>query len=626
MKKGKKGHNLEYGEGGNASNRNGDDAEEERKEDDDDIAKKERVNDPDGSLGIARGMSRKEAAEQREELLKRSQTAAAQAQLWGSQVDAAKERLLNLQRDDKRPDLGNLNPKQTLALKKRRRRGDKIIQAKLERFETKRLKAAVDASDAAEILQTDQAGILEVEHDMERTTALTQTELKRKYLDADTAKQIFDLKLTDSAPYGMEYDRSGRFAVMYGQKGHLALMDCHEQSLQTEFYVNERVRDACFLHNYTLFAAAQKNHVFIYDNAGAEVHRLADHTDPSAMQFLPYHWLLASIGRAGWLKYQDTSTGQLVSQHRTRLGPCRVLRQNPANAVLHAGHSNGVVTFWSPSTPKYLVKMLCHKGGAVHSLAVDLAGRTMVTGGADRQVRVWDLRMYKELHSYYCAAGVPTSMDISQRGILAIGHAGHATCWSAEALKHKVKNPYMHHALPGSGPVQTIRFRAFQDVCGIGHQKGISSIVIPGSGEPSLDTAEYNTNPHQDLKQRREAEVQALLDKLSPSMIALDPDQVGGIEESDPHRRLERLRDLAEDANSKEAPIKKKKNKKRGRSKIQTQLRGKRKNIVDQNTIKLREAREKEIADRAAERNGEDAASPKLTPKEEAPAALKRFF
>ena len=156
MKKGKKGHNLEYGEGGNASNRNGDDAEEERKEDDDDIAKKERVNDPDGSLGIARGMSRKEAAEQREELLKRSQTAAAQAQLWGSQVDAAKERLLNLQRDDKSPDLGNLNPKQTLAFKKRRRRGDKITQAKLERFETKRLKAAVDASDAAEILQTDQ--------------------------------------------------------------------------------------------------------------------------------------------------------------------------------------------------------------------------------------------------------------------------------------------------------------------------------------------------------------------------------------------------------------------------------------------------------------------------------------
>merc|ERR1719491_1758926 len=109
----------------------------------------------------------------------------------------------------------------------------------------------------------------------------------------------------------------------------------------------------------------------------------------------------------------------------------------------------------------------------------------------------------------------------------------------------------MSHSIAGKGPVQTLKFRPFEDVCGIGHNKGISSIVIPGSGEATLDSMEYNNNPYQDRKQRREGEVRALLDKLSPDMIALDPDVIGTVEESDPSYRLERQTQIEEDANAK---------------------------------------------------------------------------
>jgi len=580
--------------------------------------------DPDGTLGIARGMSDKQARKRREQLFEKAGSSEqVQKHLWGAQPEAAQERRKALHQDDLNPNDELLTPKQQFAIKKRRRKSDKALTSRLDRHETKRLEAAVAAADAADILQTDQPGIIEAEHDMERTTGLTQTELKRSHLDPEAARHIYNLDLADSAPYGMNYDRSGRHSILYGNKGHLALMDCHHSSLITQFYVHETVRDACFLHNYTLFAAAQKNHVFIYDQAGAEIHRLTDHNDPAALQFLPYHWLLASVGRAGFLKFQDTSTGELVSQHRTGMGPCRVLRQNPSNAVMHAGHSNGTVTLWSPSSSRYLVKMLCHKGAAVTSLAIDSSGNTMVTGGADRQVKVWDLRTFKQLHAYYTAAGVPESLDISQRGILGVGHAGHATFWSAESLVSKVRDPYMHHGLASCGPVETVRFRPFEDVCGIGHARGISSIVIPGSGEPNLDTTEHNTNPYQDVKQRQEAEVRALMDKLSPDMIALDADQVGGIEESDPHKRLERLQDIKDAANAKVVPVKRQKAKKRGRSKIQTKLRRKHKNVVDKNTVKLREAREQEKAVTQAS-NGPDGVPE--TPKETAPSALKRFF
>jgi U3 small nucleolar RNA-associated protein 7 len=63
--------------------------------------------------------------------------------------------------------------------------------------------------------------------------------------------------------------------------------------------VRETVRDVTFLHNETFWAAAQRKYVYIYDKRGLEVHCLRDHGEASALDFLPYHFLLTSIGDAG---------------------------------------------------------------------------------------------------------------------------------------------------------------------------------------------------------------------------------------------------------------------------------------------------------------------------------------
>lgn len=591
--------------------------------------------------GVSRGIVSEKAANRRlnelqKEKSKRSSLEKAIVSKYN--VDQQqKERLQQIQQDDATFSVSKnlrLNDYQKRALQKRLRHSEhktnKTVRSKLQSYKAKRYESAVAAADAQVVLHTENAGFLQAEHDLEFTSRLKQVDLKRCYLDENTARHIYDVKLEAFGPYGCKFDRSGRYSILYGQRGHLALMDSHQLCLHHEFHAQERVRDACFLHNFSMMAVAQTNHVYVYDDTGAEIHKLGEHADPMALEFLPYHWLLASVGRAGHLTYQDTSTGEVVSKLRTKLGPCDVMRQNPSNSVLHLGHANGTVTLWSPSSPQYLAKLQCHKGAPLTSMAIDLSGNTMVTGGADRQIKIWDLRKFQCTHAYFCDAGVPSSMDLSQRSVLGIGHAGHATFWAPNALKKKVKQPYMHHIMPSTS-VETLRFRPFEDLCAIGHSLGISSIVIPGSGEPNLETTEYSLNPFQDRKQRREAEVRALLDKLDPNMITLDSNQVGGMEDSNPEIRQERLRDVEEeaDAHNSRKP-KKKTTKKRGRSKIQTQLRRKQANVVDQQVLKLREANRKEKNEVVMSRN--DAASVPSTRLEQqkmaesAPTALKRFF
>ena len=68
---------------------------------------------------------------------------------------------------------------------------------------------------------------------------------------------------------------------------------------------------------------------------------MAKHLEPEHLSYLPFHFLLASAGHAGWLKYNDVSTGQFVAEHNTKAGAPRSLAQNPQTAVLCMGHGNG---------------------------------------------------------------------------------------------------------------------------------------------------------------------------------------------------------------------------------------------------------------------------------------------
>ena len=61
----------------------------------------------------------------------------------------------------------------------------------------------------------------------------------------------------------------------------------------------------------------------------------------------------------------------------------------------------------------------------------------------------------------------------------------------------------------------------------MGHSGGVSTMLVPGAGEPNFDS--YVADPFQRRKARQEQEVHLLLDKLQPDMIVLDPTTIGQV-------------------------------------------------------------------------------------------------
>ncbi|PWY89578.1 BING4CT-domain-containing protein [Aspergillus sclerotioniger CBS 115572] len=469
---------------------------------------------------------------------------------------------------------------------------DKKLRSNLKAVEDKYKEAALKAKDAEILLEHD-AGFLEPEAELERTYKVRQADI-RENVSLETAKKGFELKLTEMGPYRADYTRNGRELLLAGRKGHVATMDWRNGKLGCELQLNETVRDARWLHNNQYFAVAQKKSVYIYDHSGVELHCLNKHLEPLFLEFLPYHFLLASAQMSGYLKYTDTSTGQMVAELPTRLGAPTSLAQNPWNAILHVGHQNGTVTLWSPNSQTALVKALVHRG-PVRSMAIDRQGRYMVSTGQDQKMNVWDIRMFREVHSYSCYQP-GASVSISDRGLTAVGWGTQVSVWrglfdAAAADQGKVQSPYM--AWGGDGQrIENMRWCPFEDVLGVAHNQGFASIIVPGAGEPNFDALE--ANPYENTQQRQEAEVRGLLNKLKPEMISLDPDFVGRLNTiSDKKNREERDLDRKP-----EDPMEKLKNRGRGRnSALRKYLRKKgRRNVIDDTRVKAEMLRKEHAA------------------------------
>ncbi|XP_003473970.1 WD repeat-containing protein 46 isoform X2 [Cavia porcellus] len=482
-------------------------------------------------------------------------------------------------------------------------------QSKLEVAEALEEEISIKAA-RSELLLAEEPGFLEGD-DGEDTAKIRQADIVEA-VDIASAAKHFDLNLRQFGPYRLDYSRTGRHMTFAGRRGHVAALDWVTKKLMCEINVMEAVRDIRFLHSEALLAVAQNRWLHIYDNQGIELHCVRRCDRVTRLEFLPFHFLLTTASETGFLTYLDVSVGKIVAALNARAGRLNVMAQNPYNAVIHLGHSNGTVSLWSPSVQEPLAKILCHRGG-VQAVAVDSTGTYMATSGLDHQLKVFDLRgTYQPLSARTLPLGAG-HLAFSQRGLLAAGMGDVVNIWTGQgkATLPALERPYLTHRL--AGPVHGLQFCPFEDVLGVGHSGGITSMLVPGAAEPNFDGLE--SNPYRSRKQRQEWEVKALLEKVPAELICLNPRALAEVDViSLEQRKKERMERLGYDPEAK-APFQPKP-KRKGRSSTGSMVKRKKKVLEQEHRDKVRQSLEEQQKQQKQQ---------KAKPTGVQPSALDRF-
>ncbi|KAF8560885.1 hypothetical protein P879_11532 [Paragonimus westermani] len=282
-----------------------------------------------------------------------------------------------------------------------------------ERF-NKKVKQAQQHAAKVAVFGTVSAGSL-FKEEGER---ITQNDILSE-VDIGSATKRFDITLP-GGPYVLDYSRNGRYIAYCGKSGNVAAFDWLTKKLLFEINVGHECKDVKFLHQETFVSVAEPNSVSIYDNQGLEVHCLKQLNQILRLEFLPYHFLLASSAANGFIYYLDCTTGCIVSTVPTYMGRLGVMCSNPANGVILTGHNNGSVTMWLPSEKCAVVKMFTHHNGLT-AIACDQTGMYLATCALDRKLKIWDIRSTYDPLSEICLPLSATCLAYSQQGLLALG-------------------------------------------------------------------------------------------------------------------------------------------------------------------------------------------------------------
>ena len=134
-----------------------------------------------------------------------------------------------------------------------------------------------------------------------------------------------------------------------------------------------------------------------------------------------------------------------------------------------------------------------------------------MTSALDSTVKLWDARNLNGPIQYYRQRHPPRSISISHKGVVAYAMDNLIEVYKNNCTKDEAETQiYLRHNV--SNMIRNIEFCPYEDILGIAHSGGFSSMLVPGCGEPNYDALE--SNPFQTKSQRKEAEVKALLSKV----------------------------------------------------------------------------------------------------------------
>lgn len=150
------------------------------------------------------------------------------------------------------------------------------------------------------------------------------------------------------------------------------------------------INDASYMHG-SVFSGLENGQIQFRPSNSSESKLIKAHKSPiSKLQLSPNLCLLSSCGLDGCLRLWNVSGGQSPSElfSKSLNSPLRALAFSPDSASLLAGASDGSAKVFSVPSGREKALLRGHTGWVT---AAGLAADRALTGGADRQLLLWDL-------------------------------------------------------------------------------------------------------------------------------------------------------------------------------------------------------------------------------------------
>jgi WD40 repeat protein len=184
-----------------------------------------------------------------------------------------------------------------------------------------------------------------------------------------------------------------------------------------------------------------------------QLYNLTGHTGPvTGVAFSANGQVLASSGADRTIRFWNPIKGQPIAFVGAHGGSVNALAIHPNNTTAYSVGEDGLLKFWQiPPAPR---RTIVTHGGAIQALALAGDGNQVLTGGADKTVRLSTLANAKEVRTYAGPAAAVESVAFNSNATLvAAGTAdSRLFLWNAPDPK-PVSQAYAH-----GGPVTGVAF------------------------------------------------------------------------------------------------------------------------------------------------------------------------
>lgn len=256
--------------------------------------------------------------------------------------------------------------------------------------------------------------------------------------NAVTGETLLDFRGdTSYINYGAAFSPNGK-EIVTGSAATVQLWDARTGKGVHQFVADKfGVNDVRFSPNGKYLLTAGKDGIHLWNaKTGEMIRQFGDLHDVFRATFSPdgrYVLSTASGTDDGKARLWETSTGQLVHEYQSTLGPMNGLDFSPDGNYIIADGGDNIVHIWDTQTGKELRQLIGHTG-VIFTEVFSPDGKYIATASVDNTARLWDFRTGQELRRFIGHTAVVENVAFSPDGkhIVTSSDDGTAILWDVD--------------------------------------------------------------------------------------------------------------------------------------------------------------------------------------------------